>query len=91
MASWPSCKVTRSSAFINTGLDYFGPLYVKQGKDQIKSWVCLFTCTAARAIYLELVEDMTPEQFLYALRRFIARRGKPHHIISDNAPQFKVT
>ena len=27
---------------------------------------------------------------LMALRRFIARRGKPEMIISDNAPQFKV-
>ena len=34
---------------------------------------------------------MTPEQFLMVLRRFIVRRGKPEVIISDNAPQFKVT
>ena len=33
---------------------------------------------------------MTAEQFLLALRRFIARRGKPTQIILDNAPQFKL-
>ena len=32
---------------------------------------------------------MTAEQFLLALRRFIARRGKSIQIILDNAPQFK--
>ena len=44
-----------------------------------------------RAIHLELVEDMTAAQFLACLRRFVARRGKSDKIISDNAPQFKVT
>ena len=34
---------------------------------------------------------MTAGQFLLALRRFIARRGKPIQIILDNAPQFKNT
>ena len=33
---------------------------------------------------------MTAEQFLLALRRFIARRGKPTQIMLDNAPQFKL-
>ena len=39
---------------------------------------------------MELVKNMTAEQFLLALRRFIARRGKPTQIILDNAPQFKL-
>ena len=89
MAPWPKSKVTESKAFLNTGLDYFGPLFVKQGKNQLKYWVCLFTCVTTRAIHLELVEGMSAEQFLFALRRFIARRGKPNQIILDNAIQFK--
>ena len=40
-------------------------------------------------MHLEVVEDMTAETFLEALRRFVARRGKPDEIISDNATQFK--
>ena len=32
---------------------------------------------------------MTAEHFLEAFRRFIARRGKPNKIISDNATTFK--
>ena len=34
---------------------------------------------------------MTAEQFLLALRRFIARHGKPDQMILVNAPNFKAT
>ena len=91
MAPWPISKVVRSKAFTNTGLDYFGRLYIRQGKDRVKVWACLFTCITVRTIHLELVEDMTAEQFLSALCWFIARRGKPDQIILDNVPNFKVT
>ena len=56
----------------------------------IKSRICLFTCLAVRAIHLEWVKNLNPEQILFCLRRYIASRGKPQLIISDNAPQFKV-
>jgi len=42
-----------------------------------------------RAIHLELVEDMSADEFLLWLRCFMARRGVPRQIISDNAKQFK--
>jgi len=42
-----------------------------------------------RAVHLELVEDMSTEEFLLCLHRFIARRGAPRLILSDNAKQFK--
>jgi hypothetical protein len=34
--------------------------------------------------------DLSTEEFLLALRRFIAQRGAPKEIISDNASQFKL-
>jgi len=84
-------KLTRSLPFQHTGLDYFGPLYIKKSNgEKQKVWVCLFTCFVVRAIHLEIVDDLTAEQFLLALRRFIARRGKPVKITSDNAGQFKL-
>ena len=70
---------------------YFGPTYIRQGRDRVKVGVCLFTSITVWAIHLELVEDRTTEQFLSALRRFIAWRGKPDQIILDNAPHFKAT
>ena len=51
----------------------------------------LFTCVATRAVHLELVEGMTTECFLHALRRFIVKRGKLDEIIFDYATHFKAT
>ena len=91
MAPYPPQRVEESPPFSYTGLDYLGPLYVKVGTEASKIWVCLFTYLAVRAIHLEIIRDMTANQFLLCLRRFIARHGKPKLIISDNAPQFKLT
>ena len=41
-------------------------------------------------MYLELVANMSAENFLLCMRRFIAKRGKPSLIISDNASQIKL-
>ena len=43
-----------------------------------------------RAVHLEVVEDMSADQFPLGLHRFMARRGAPRQIISDNAKQFKL-
>ena len=78
---WPKGKVTESPAFKHTDLDYFGPLYIKQYKQRKKVWLCIVTCITVREIHHELVENMTSEQFLLALRRFVARPGKLNEII----------
>lgn len=69
----------------------FDPLYIQLGwKFKGKVWAYRFTCVTVKAIHLELIKDITAEQFLLTLRRFIARRGKPTQLILDNAPQFKL-
>ncbi|KAK6017410.1 hypothetical protein OSTOST_17071 [Ostertagia ostertagi] len=45
---------------------------------------------ATRALHLELVRNNTAHEFLLAFRRFIARRGTPDLLISDNASTFKL-
>ena len=89
MAPLPKSRVSKSVPFSKTGLDYLGPLYIKTEKDAKKVWVCLFTCISTRAVHLELVNDMSTSEFLMALRRLIALRGKPDSILSDNAAHFK--
>nr|XP_022904604.1 uncharacterized protein LOC111416738 [Onthophagus taurus] len=51
----------------------------------------LFTCAVVRAVHLELVPDLITECCIRGLRRFIARRGVPDVVYSDNAKTFKRT
>ena len=74
--------------FYFTGVDYFGPLFVKQGRAMVKRWGCLFTCMTVRAVHIELVTSLSADSFINALRRFIGRRGKPYEITSDNGTNF---
>ena len=51
--------------------------------------MALFTCATTRAVHLELVRSMSAEHFLLALEKFIARRGFPSLLLSDNAKTFR--
>ncbi|XP_069357578.1 uncharacterized protein [Maniola hyperantus] len=86
----PPERVNYSSPFTFTGIDYLGPVLVNNGNGLEKRWICLFTCLAIRAIHLEVVQDLSAEEGLRALRRMIATRGLPTLITSDNALQFKL-
>ena len=90
MPAWPRERVSQSAVFQYIGLDYLGPMNVKVGEIVEKMWICLFTCLSVRAVHLELVRGLSAQQFLDCLRRYIARRGRPQMIISDNAPQFRL-
>lgn len=88
-APLPRDRVTESPPFEVTGVDFAGPLYVKARGHPTKAYIALFTCAVTRAVHLELVSDQTTENFLLALKRFIARRGLCRTIYSDNARTFK--
>ncbi|XP_059058080.1 uncharacterized protein LOC131851585, partial [Achroia grisella] len=75
-------------AFSFCGLDYFGPVEVAVGRRREKRWVALFTCLTIRAVHLEIVGSLSADAAIMALRRFIARRGCPARIISDNGTAF---
>lgn len=81
----PLNRVKDASVFEVVGVDFAGPIYLKG--DQ-KAWICLFTCAVYRAIHLELVTSLSTASFLMALRRHIARRGRPSIIYSDNGTNF---
>jgi transposase InsO family protein len=53
-------------------------------------WILLFTCAVIRAVHLEVVTELSANHVLLAMRRFVARRGKPKLIISDNARGFQL-
>jgi hypothetical protein len=86
----PEWRVSESRPFHVTGVDYTGAITVMDSKrNEIKVYVCLFTCGATRSIHLEVVEDLKTETFIRAFRRFCGRKGLPALVVSDNASTFE--
>ena len=94
-ADLPSNRVSDDPPFTHIGLDFAGPLYVKEARrssqenESKKVYVCLFTCASTRAVHLELTQGLNVQDFLLAFRRFASRRGLPATIQSDNAKTFQ--
>ena len=47
-----------------------------------------FTCSLSRAIHLEVLPNQTTQEIIHALKRSIARRGKPKFNYSDKVNTF---
>ena len=54
-----------------------------------KAHLLLYGCSLTRAVHLEVLKSMETSEFIPSLKRFIARRGRPKVIYSDNAKTFK--
>ncbi|XP_020296284.1 uncharacterized protein LOC109861165 [Pseudomyrmex gracilis] len=92
MGALPAGRVTVSRPFSHCGVDYAGPVVLREGKRRNaknhKAYVSVFVCFATRAVHLELVSDLTSDAFIGAFKRFISRRGRPSHMYSDNGTTF---
>ncbi|XP_064116526.1 uncharacterized protein LOC135222369 [Macrobrachium nipponense] len=89
MANLPPDRVESGKPpFYRTGVDLFGPFFVKRGRAQIKHWGVIFTCLSMRAIHLEVASNLTSDSFISAFRRFLARRGHVRTIRCDCGTNF---
>ncbi|XP_055633089.1 uncharacterized protein LOC129773502 [Toxorhynchites rutilus septentrionalis] len=89
MAPLPPERTTsyiRPFSFV--GVDYFGPMLIRQGRSDVKRWVAIFTCLTIRAVHLEVSHSLSTESFKLAIRRLIDRRGAPTEIFSDQGTNF---
>lgn len=75
--------------FYSTGVDCFGPYLLKMGRRTEKRWGAIFKCLTTRAVHIEILNSMDVDAFLLALRRFIARRGRPKEVLSDCGTNFR--
>ena len=93
-------RVNEDDPFGSIGICYFEPLFYKARKkplvfvtsnnriEMLKCYVILYTCTITRAIILDLVKDGYTKTFINGLSTFIASRGSPKNVISDNGKVF---
>ena len=88
----PKFRAQLSQPFAFTGVDFAGPIIYKIKKSTFgKSYVALFTCASTRAVHLKLCKDMSALEFKRTMKEFVARRGLPQVMVSDNGRTFVAT
>ncbi|XP_015122594.1 uncharacterized protein LOC107045017 [Diachasma alloeum] len=92
MADLPSARITQANPFTHTGVDYCGPFLIKERRyrnlKKIKIWISIFVCFTTKAVHIELINNLTSEEFLATLSRFISRHPSCKALHSDNATTF---
>jgi Pao retrotransposon peptidase./Putative peptidase (DUF1758)./Integrase core domain./Protein of unknown function (DUF1759). len=92
MSSLPSFRVRPVRPFTTTGVDFAGPFNVRVPRLRkpliSKGYLCLFVCASTKAVHLEFASELSTSSFLAAFDRFIARRGLPRTMLSDQGRNF---
>ncbi|KAK9502520.1 hypothetical protein O3M35_011289 [Rhynocoris fuscipes] len=92
MGNLPIERTSAVSAFNVTGVDYAGPFFISsarlRGAVVTKAYLLVFICFASKAVHFELASDLSTASFMAAFQRFVARRGLPATIFSDNGTAF---
>ena len=84
----PTDRTNGYRAFQTVGLDYAGLIFYKgKNKNLMKAYILLITCSLSRAVYLGMAQSQKLDEFI--IKIFIARRGIPHKVYSDNTKIFK--
>ena len=86
----PTTRTQGTTPFQVLGVDFAGPIrYSLKSKKEANAYLALYACSLTRAVHLDLVKSLTAPEFIISLKRFIARRGRPELIYSDNAATFQ--
>lgn len=88
MPSLPYDRLQIAPALSKVGGDFFGLPNVKNLKIPEKTYGCLFTCLVTWVVQLEVAFFLSTVSFIMCFKRFIARRGKPTIVYSDNGTSF---
>lgn len=93
MGSLPQQRITAARPFERVGIDFAGPVDVKNSRLRraviSKGYVCVIVCFVTKAVHLELSSDLSTDAFLACFKRFIARRGLPSEVYCDNGGCFR--
>lgn len=91
MGNLPADRLRAQRPFLITGVDFCGPFltsYRIRGKAPYKTYIAVFVCFVSKATHLELVSDLSANNFILCLKRFVGRRGIPQRLYCDNATNF---
>ena len=88
----PKARVEQDFAFTNVGIDYAGPVHIRNtfsdDGSTHKAWIALITCSVSRAVYLDIAQNYDADALIELLERFFSRYGAPKKVVSDNGSNF---
>ena len=85
----PKDRTEGDTPFQVVGVDFAGPIKIRVSqKREGKAYVVVYSCSLSRALHLDLTKTMEMEEFLLSLKGFVARRGRPEKVYSDNGRTF---
>ena len=86
----PTTRTQGETPYQAVGVDFAGPIkYRLRANTEGKAYLVLYACCLTRGVYLDLLPSLETSKFLTSLKGFIARRGRPSVIYSDNGSTFK--
>ncbi|KAF7646247.1 hypothetical protein LDENG_00190950 [Lucifuga dentata] len=88
MAELPRECIEVSAPFAYCGMDYFGPFVIKKGRKEHKRYDLILTCLSSRAVHIEMLEDLSADSLINALRCFITLRGAVRQLHYDCGTNF---
>ncbi|XP_034028092.1 uncharacterized protein LOC117512219 isoform X1 [Thalassophryne amazonica] len=88
MAELPKERLEASAPFTYSGMDCFGPFIVKKARKKYKRYGIIFTCLYSRAVHIKMLEDLSTDSFINALRCFISLRGAVRQLYCDQGSNF---
>ena len=89
MDPFPSARVAPIHHIPMWAWTTLAPLFLRQGRLQVKRYGCLFTCRTTRTVHMEVAHILEADSVICAYQRFVSLRGKPIEIYSDNGTNFK--
>ena len=85
----PTIRTRGTNPYQVIGVDYAGPIRYRVSKQREgKAYVLVYACSLTRGIYLDLLPNLETADCLKSMRQFIACRGRPERIYSDNGRTF---
>ena len=91
MGRLPEERITPSKPFTHTGIGFASPFQVRMkstSKNTDRVYLALLVCLATKSIHLEVASDLSTAACIAVPKRFVARRGDPQEILSDNGTNF---
>lgn len=90
LGNFPKTRTEGSRPFQMIGVDFTRPIcYSPKATKESTACLGLYACSLTRTVHLHLMKSLHTSEFIASLKHFIAQRGRPEVIHSDNGSTFK--